>query len=109
MLLVRMYQATEVLHRADLALGRFSRELTDVGMAGVGPVQVDQMTRTFDIFFDNIFTDMAVRSRIQDAARQAAAASQAVRQVLDRLEQTGQDVSRQLTELEAQRERLLAG
>ena len=31
-------------------------------------VQVDQMMRTFDVWFDNIFSDMAVRSRIQDAA-----------------------------------------
>ncbi len=103
----KMDQATEVLHRADVALGRFSRELADVGMGGVGGMQVDNMTRTFDIFFDNIFSDMAVRSRIQDAARRSAAAGQAVRQSLARLEETGRDIAEQLTNLGVRREQLL--
>ncbi|HET6625199.1 MAG TPA: hypothetical protein VFG63_02310 [Nocardioidaceae bacterium] len=103
----KMDRATELLRRADLALGRFSRELADVGMTAVGGVQVDTMTRTFDMFFDNIFTDMAVRSRIQDAARRAAGADQAVRQALGRLEQTGRDIGARLTALDERREQLL--
>ncbi|MET9023898.1 hypothetical protein ABZV93_28380 [Actinopolymorpha sp. NPDC004070] len=99
----------DVLHRADVALGRFSRELADVGFAGVGGVEVDGLTRTFDVFFDNIFSDMAVRSRIQDAGRKASAARQAVRQALLRLEKTSQEIADQLTQLEEKRVLLLAG
>jgi hypothetical protein len=104
----KMDQATEVLHRADVALGRFSRELADLGMGAVGGAQVDTMIRTFDMFFDNIFTDMAVRSRIQDAGRRAAAAGQAVRRSLARLEETGREITRQLADLEARREEVLS-
>jgi hypothetical protein len=60
------------------------------------------------MFFDNIFTDMAVRSRIQDAGRRAAAAGQAVRRSLARLEETGREITRQLADLEARREEVLS-
>lgn len=105
----KMDRATEMLRRADIALGRFSRELADVGLAAVGGIALDPMTRTFDLFFDNIFTDMAVRNRIQDAARRADAAAHAVQQAMARLEATGREIAGQLTELDARREALLAG
>ena len=106
----KMDQATQLLHQADVALGEFSRELADVGMtAGVQGVQVDNLSRTFDIFFDNIFTDMAVRSRIQDAARNAESAGQSVRQVLAQLEQTGREITEELGGLDTRRERILTG
>ena len=105
----RMDEAAKVLHDADVALERFSRELADVGIASVDGVQVDGMTRTFDVFFDNIFSDMAVRSRIQDAGRRAETARQAVRQALLRLEKTSQEIAGQLTALDAERDRLLVG
>ncbi|GAA5015536.1 hypothetical protein [Actinopolymorpha pittospori] len=105
----KMDEAADVLHRADVALGRFSRELADVGVDGIDSVQVDTMTRTFDMYFDNIFTDMAVRSRIQDAGRKAGAARQAVRQALLGLEKTSQDIAGQLAQLEEKRSWLLSG
>lgn len=105
----RMDEAADLLHRADVALGNFSRELADVGIAAIGGVQVDGMTRTFDVFFDNIFSDLAVRSRIQDAGRQAETAGQAVRQALQQLEKTSRDIASQLSELDARRADLLSG
>ncbi|MEQ7010758.1 hypothetical protein ABN028_31715 [Actinopolymorpha sp. B17G11] len=105
----RMDEATDLLHRADVALGDFSRELADVGIAAIGGVQVDGMTRTFDVFFDNIFSDLAVRSRIQEAGRRAETASKAVRQALQQLEKTSRDIAGQLGELDARRDHLLSG
>lgn len=105
----KLDQAAAVLHQADMALGRFSVELADVGLAAVPGVQVATMTRTFDVFFDNIFTDMAVRSRIQDTSQRTAAAAQAVAEALARLEQTGHDIAAELAELDARREQVLTG
>lgn len=102
-------RAAAVLHQADMALGRFAVELADLGMPAVGGVGVDGMTRTFDMFFDNIFTDMTVRSRIQDTSRRTAAAAHAVGQVLARLEQTGHEIIKELAELDARRVQVLAG
>ena len=105
----RMDKAAKLLHEADVALEAFSRELADVGIASVDGIQVDAMTRTFDVFFDNIFSDLAVRSRIQDASRRAEAAGQAVRQALLRLDQAAHDIANQLSELDARRDHLLVG
>lgn len=105
----KMDQATDALHRADVALARFSRELADVGHGAVGSVAVDGLTRTFDVFFDNIFSDMAVRSRIQDAARRADQTAAAVHEALARVEVTREDVARRLEELRVRRDELLTG
>lgn len=102
-------RAQELLRRADEALQAFSRELADLHLDALRGVQADQMTRTFDVWFDNIFSDMAVRSRIQEAARHVAAASVQVRQALAVLEAKGRDLAEELAGLAEQRERLLLG
>lgn len=105
----RLDQATRVLQRADVALGRFARELGDVGPGGIGALGTGGLTRTFDVFFDNIVSDLAVRSRITDAAERVTVASSAVARALGRLELQRADVTRELTDLAAEREELLVG
>lgn len=105
----KLDQVTEVLRQADIALGRFSHELADVGLARVDGVRVDGLTRTFDVFFDNIFSDLAVRERIQEATARVERAMAAVGQVLHRLAARGVEISRQIQELEDRRQRLLVG
>ncbi len=100
-------RATEALRRADLALSSFSRELADVHLPQVQGVQVDQMMRTFDVWFDNIFSDMAVRSRIEDARSRVGYAIGQVEQALAALGQKGRDIAAELAALDARREQLL--
>jgi hypothetical protein len=100
-------RATETLRRADIALGAFSRELADVHLPSVQGVRVEQMMRTFDVWFDNIFSDMAVRSRIQDAGHRVEHALGQVGQALAALEEKGRGIARELADLDARRERLL--
>ncbi|HSE70893.1 MAG TPA: hypothetical protein VLA97_09055 [Nocardioidaceae bacterium] len=104
----KLDRASEVLRHADAALQAFSRELADVGLAAVPTVQVDSMTRTFDVFFDNVFTDMAVRHRIQQTSAQVAQAAHCVAQALGALQQSGREIREQVTALDEERERLLA-
>jgi hypothetical protein len=103
----KLDQVGEVLRRADLALGRFSRELADLRIAGVDAVAVDGMTRTFDVFFDNIFSDMAVRSRIQRARERVLSAMGAVDRLLGDLSERGRVIAAELEDLERHREQLL--
>jgi hypothetical protein len=105
----RVDRATETLRRADLALASFTRELADVDLPSVGGVRVEQMMRTFDVWFDNIFSDMAVRSRIEDAARRVAQAIEQVEQALAVLAEKGRGIERELVDLDSRRERLLVG
>ena len=103
----RLDQVAEVLRRADLALHAFTRELADVHLAGVEGVQVDGLTRTFDVFFDNIFSDLAVRSRIQDAGRRVHRAVSDVDRTLVGLSERGRGIAAELAALARQREELL--
>lgn len=102
-------RATEALRRADVALSRFSRELADVDLPDVRGVEVDQLMRSFDVWFDNIFSDIAVRSRIQDAARRVDDALRQVGQALTAVAQKGRHISAELSALDARREELLLG
>jgi hypothetical protein len=63
--------------------------------------------RTFDVWFDNIFSDMAVRSRIEDAARRVHHALGQVEQALGALQERGHAIARELADLDARREKLL--
>ena len=104
----KLDQVSDLLRRADFALGRFSRELEDVGVAGVAAgVEVDGMTRTFDVFFDNIFSDLAVRSRIHDAETRVARALDAVTRVLAKLADEGLQLAYDIERLNAQRAQIL--
>ncbi len=105
----KLDEAADVLRQADMALERFSRELADVGMLGVGEVGIDGLTRTFDVFFDNFFSDLAVRRRIQDAVQRVDQALGTVEQAVHRLASRGREIAARLDELESERRALLGG
>ena len=104
----RVDEAEHLLRGADQALRRLAVELADVGMhGGVPGVEVSQMTRTFDVWFDNIFSDWSVRDRIVRAADGAAAAAHAVALTGRSLETRLADVRAREAELVARREAVL--
>jgi hypothetical protein len=105
----RLDEVADVLRRADHALDAFSRELADLRLGGVEAVHLDSMTRTFDVFFDNIFTDLRVRSRIQDAGRRVEHALGAVEATLQALHRRGRVIADELETLGRRREELLSG
>ncbi len=105
----RLDRAADLVRHADAALAHLGVELGDLGERGVEGVGVDGMTRTLDIWFDNIFTDLSVRERIAEARDRVDAARQAVGQVAARLDARARDVESRLAELTARRERLLLG
>jgi hypothetical protein len=100
-------RATETLRRADIALAAFSRELADIHLPRVQRVEIGQLMRTFDVWFDNFFSDMAARSRIENAARRVAHALSQVEQALAALAQKGRDIAGETDALDARREQLL--
>ncbi|CAN5451867.1 hypothetical protein BH10ACT10_BH10ACT10_10800 [soil metagenome] len=104
----KLDQVGDALRRADHALGAFSRELADVHVSGVEAVNLDGMTRTFDVFFDNIFTDLRVRSRIQDAGIRVEQALRSVEDTLQALHLRGLAIADELATLTRRRESLLS-
>ncbi len=103
----RLDRAQAGLRAADGALAHLAAELADVGLDGPGSIQIDQLTQFFDVFFDNIFSDWAVRGRVRDALDQ-------VQRMLARLDDVASALARQaaqteelLSDLGAERHRLL--
>ena len=103
----RLDQAGATMRQADAQLARFTRELADVDLNGVGPVGVSGTLRGFDILFDNIISDLMVRSRILDAAERVDQASARVGGALASLRAHRAAVEADLTRLTAAREDLL--
>ena len=60
------------MESAQSALRRYQAELADVAVSVSFELQPDGFTRTMDIFFDNIFSDWAVRDRIGQSQDQLA-------------------------------------
>ncbi|MEZ5203168.1 MAG: hypothetical protein R2701_01915 [Acidimicrobiales bacterium] len=77
----RIDVAAAELRRVDRALARLSVELADLGRAGIDAIAVRPSTRTFDIFFDNIFSDMKVASQIASGRDRVLDARRAVARV----------------------------
>jgi DNA repair exonuclease SbcCD ATPase subunit len=105
----RMDAATKSLRAADGNLRRLSAELADVGLSSVGGIEVDELTQTFDVWFDNIFTDWSVRQRIVAAADRTARATAAVDAAAGRLAQRGRELEALRATLTAARERVILG
>jgi hypothetical protein len=105
----RIDEATAQLRRADEALHAFSRELADVRMAAVRGVEVGEMTRLFDVWFDNIFSDWAVRDRIREATDRTRQALSAVDAALHDISARGRLVQARIAEIAAEQERELLG
>jgi hypothetical protein len=87
----RLDQAARLAAYADRCLAVLRTELADVGIVRpVGRIGVDGGTRFLDVWFDNIFTDLAVRDHIKRAQANLADARQRVadvrRQLADRTE-----------------------
>jgi hypothetical protein len=97
------------LRQADTALRSFTDELADVHLPAVRSLEIGSMTTTFDVWFDNIFSDWAVRDRIVEAGERVQVALTEVARVLDRLQARGGEIAERLGVLTSERETLLGG
>lgn len=97
------------LREAEAALRAFTDELADVHLPAAAALDIDSLTSTFDVWFDNIFTDWAVRDRIIDAQGKVAHAASEVAGTLDRIRERRTAIAARLAELTTERAELLGG
>ena len=64
----RLDTAAERVRAAGAALTTFTSELADVEVSGPEMAQVSGLLRGMDIWFDNVISDLMVRSRINESA-----------------------------------------
>lgn len=82
----RLDEAARAAAHADRCLAMLRTELADVGIRRpLGNIAVQGTTRFLDVWFDNIFTDMAVRDHIKQAQRNVADSRRAVAEVQQNL------------------------
>ena len=105
----RMDQASAMLRESDVRLRRLRLELADVDLSGVPDVAVDRLLQTFDVWFDNIFSDWSVRSRIGEALEAASRARHDVQQVAGVLRGRRSEVTSESERLSARRAEILTG
>jgi hypothetical protein len=104
----RIDDAVAVLRQADQALKALSQELADVGMRAVAMADVRGLAQTFDVWFDNIFSDLSVRSRVVDAHGAVRQVLVQLGKVMPELETKIRAGEARLRELDRRREALLA-
>lgn len=105
----RLDRAAQLMREADAALGRLAAELADVGIGAVGELGITELSRAMDVWFDNIFSDWAVRDRIARAAQRVDELARAVAHVGQDLVHRRQATAAELAAARAERERLLTG
>lgn len=105
----RMDEAERLLQAADRALRHLAVELRDVGVQGaVDGLAVDGLTQALDVWFDNVFSDWAVRNRIEQARDRAHEALRTVEEVRRQLAAREVDLRTRRDHLLGHREQLLA-
>jgi hypothetical protein len=107
----RIDGAGRLIAQAQDALGDLARELDDV--EGVTGLRVDlgisPTARTLDVWFDNVFTDLSVRSSIKDSLARVETASVAVRDAMQGLLVRSVALDARIAELAARRDTLMTG
>lgn len=89
-------QAQELAERLQMELRRFKTELADVEINPEMQVTVDGFLRFADFFFDNFFTDWAVRDHIVQAQEQAQKTQNQIHRLLDKLDRMDNELKAQL-------------
>lgn len=80
-------RAKACMEQAQQDLRRFSSELSDVNEALNLNIDIGSFLTVADYFFDNIFVDWLVQSKISEAREQTARAAEQVQMMLLRLRQ----------------------
>ena len=92
---------------AQNCLSRFRTELADVQHMDIPQVYIGEFATFADYFFDGLFADWYVQSRIHDAQRGVEAVDSRVCEALNRLQWMDQNLAGEQRGLEAERQKLL--
>ena len=105
----RIDQAAQAARMADERLAGLRTDL--VGLGGSDPtaprLEISAGFKFADIFFNNIFTDLAVGQQIRDAQDNVDQSVQQVNALQDRLKDQLDAVTKRLAAMDAERQQLL--
>ena len=99
--------AQDAAYEARRALSRFRTELSDVSSDQVPDVELGDFATFADYFFDGLFADLFVQSRIHEAQHQVEAVTARVSSLIARLLEERENLEEKQGQLAWERERLL--
>jgi hypothetical protein len=104
----RLDDAAEATARADQRLALLRTELSDVSAGTTShTLYIDGRTRTFDIWLDNIYADLAVHDRIKKSQQAVARAAASVSEIMAGLAEHARKTRERLSQIDAERHRIL--
>lgn len=105
----KLDESNGYLHRAQMALQRFSNELLDIKEIRHGALQIDidGFVKFTDYFFDNIFTDWSIHSKILTSINQISRVQDDVNNTIQELQQKLSLTLRKEKELVKEKEEIL--
>lgn len=100
--------AQECFNRLSYQLKDLQAELKDVNLLDISDITIiDSTTRTFDFWFDNIFTDLSVRNKIREDIDMVNSLDSHMGDIIDTLKENRLEITKRLRELEMQKNELL--
>jgi len=102
-----MDEAQKLMESVQSNLRRYQAELADVAQTAIFDLQPGSMLQMADIFFDNFFTDWAVRDRIQQSGYQLEGVKDQVNRIQYGLERELDETERGLEAIQKEREELV--
>lgn len=102
-----MDDAQHLMHSLKDSLRRFDQELRDVGGEIDSQMEVASYFRLADWFFDGLFVDLAVQSRIREAQERMDAAADRIGGLVGRLERDRSTLEAQAADLKEKEEQLV--
>ncbi|HHV98368.1 MAG TPA: hypothetical protein GXX36_02140 [Clostridiaceae bacterium] len=95
-------------NRLHSQLRDLHKELSDVNFSGTVELKgIDSLTRTVDFWFDNIFTDLSVRSRIRENIEELRSLTGKIANIIYRLERNKSGIYIQIKENESKKNDLI--
>ncbi len=99
----------EAIYQLQNQLAKFTRELKDVENVYLeGSFGIDSGTRAIDFWFDNIFTDLNVRSKIASDRDRVGELMSRVEAIIHKLEEKKKRLSYEFQQIKSQKEEFLA-
>lgn len=100
--------AEEQFNRLRSQIRDLQKELEDINIAaGSIPSNIDSTTRIIDFWFDNIFTDIAVRSQIRNNRDQIRSLCGKIDRIMDKLKSIKSNINKQIEEVEKKKNALI--
>lgn len=106
----RVDEAKSYINMLESQLSDLKRELSDINLSfDTETVEIDSFNRAVDFWFDNIFTDLNVRSIICDNKEQMTKLCEKLNKTIEMLEERMAKIEKNISEFEKREEELIVG